>query len=163
MLVFLPRATSIYIYKTHNKTRMMTSSNGNIYCVTGPLWAEFIYHRGIPSQRPVAWSFNVFFYVRLENGWANNGNAAVVVFMMTSLYRNGWTFHLSLSHWLKNYIEMKASSHRITRFLHFIRKLFVLRLLNLWHRQFGTIEVILKRSFCTVKIGYMVDCCLFVA
>ena len=45
------------------KYRMiMTSSNGNIFRVTGPLWGEF------PSQRPVTWSFDVFFDLRL-NKW----------------------------------------------------------------------------------------------
>ena len=42
---------------------MMTSSNGNIFCVTGPLslvTGEF------PSQRPVTRSFDVFFDLRLN-------------------------------------------------------------------------------------------------
>ena len=39
---------------------LMTSSNGNILRVTGPLWGEF------PSQRPVTWSFEIFFDLRLN-------------------------------------------------------------------------------------------------
>ena len=45
--------------------RMMTSSNGNIFRVTGllcgisPVTSEF------PAQRPVTWSFDVFFDLRL--------------------------------------------------------------------------------------------------
>ena len=40
-------------------TIMMTSSNGNIFRVTGPLCGEF------PAQRPVTRSFDVFFDLRL--------------------------------------------------------------------------------------------------
>ena len=39
---------------------MMMSSNGNIFHITGPLYGEF------PSQRPVMWSFDVFFDLRLN-------------------------------------------------------------------------------------------------
>ena len=40
---------------------MMTSSNGYIYRVTGPLWGESTGHRRIPLTRPVPRSFDVFF------------------------------------------------------------------------------------------------------
>ena len=29
----------------------------------------------LPSQRPVTWSFDVFFDLRLKNGWVNNRDA----------------------------------------------------------------------------------------
>ena len=45
---------------------MMTSSNGNIFRVTGPLWGEFTDHRWIPLTKPVTWSFDVFFDLRLN-------------------------------------------------------------------------------------------------
>ena len=58
---------------------MMTSSKGNIFRVTGfcagnspvtagnsPVTGEF------PSHRPVTRSFDVFFDLRLKNGWVNN-------------------------------------------------------------------------------------------
>ena len=38
---------------------MMTSSNGNIFRVTGPLCGEFTGPRWIPTQRPVTRSFDV--------------------------------------------------------------------------------------------------------
>ena len=41
---------------------MMTSSNGNIFRVTGDLCGEFTG----PTQRPVTWSFDVFFDLRLN-------------------------------------------------------------------------------------------------
>ena len=47
---------------------MMTSSNGNIFRVTGHLCGEFTGLRWIPAQRPVTRSFDVFFDLRL-NKW----------------------------------------------------------------------------------------------
>ena len=49
-----------------NSFAMMTSSNGNIFRLTGPLCREFTGHRWIPSQRPVTRSFGVFFDLRLN-------------------------------------------------------------------------------------------------
>ena len=45
---------------------MMTSSNGNIFRVTGHLCGEFTGPRWIPGQRPVTRSFDVFFDLRLN-------------------------------------------------------------------------------------------------
>ena len=45
---------------------MMTSSNGNIFHVTGPLCGEFAGTGEFPSQRPVMRSFDVFFDLRLN-------------------------------------------------------------------------------------------------
>ena len=45
---------------------MMTSSNGNIFRVTGPFCGKFTGHRWIPPQRPVTRSFDVFFHLRLN-------------------------------------------------------------------------------------------------
>ena len=45
---------------------MMTSSNGNIFRVTGPLCGEFIGPGEFPSQRPVTRCFDVFFDLRLN-------------------------------------------------------------------------------------------------
>ena len=47
--------------KRRNQISMMTSSNWNIFRVTGPLFGEFTGHRWIPSQRPVTRSFDVCF------------------------------------------------------------------------------------------------------
>ena len=43
---------------------MMTSSNGNIFRVTGPLCGEFTSPGEFPTQRPVTRSFDVFFDLR---------------------------------------------------------------------------------------------------
>ena len=55
---------------------IMTSSNGNIFRVTGPLWGNSPATGEFPSQRPVTQSFDVFFdlclYKRLSKqfwGW----------------------------------------------------------------------------------------------
>ena len=51
---------------------MMTSSNGSISRVTGPLCREFTGSGDFPTQRPVTRSFNVFFDLRLSKqswGW----------------------------------------------------------------------------------------------
>ena len=43
---------------------MMTSSNGNIFLVTGPLCGEFTSPGDFPAQRPVTRGFDVFFDLR---------------------------------------------------------------------------------------------------
>ena len=48
---------------------VMTSSNGSIFRVTCLSWGEPPVTGGIPSQRPVMWSFDVFFDLRL-NKWS---------------------------------------------------------------------------------------------
>ena len=48
---------------------MMTSSNGNIFRVTGPLCGEFTGPGEFPTQRPVTRSFDVFFDLRLNKRW----------------------------------------------------------------------------------------------
>ena len=53
-------------YKSHSRKTMMTSSNGNIFRVTGPLCGEFTGPGEFPAQRPVTRSFDVFFDERLN-------------------------------------------------------------------------------------------------
>ena len=43
---------------------MMTSSNGNIFRVTGPLCGEFTGPGEFPTQKPVTRSFDVYFDLR---------------------------------------------------------------------------------------------------
>ena len=54
------------IWAMGTEKNMMTSSNGNIFRVTGHLCGEFTGPRLIPAQRPVTRSFDVFFYLRLN-------------------------------------------------------------------------------------------------
>ena len=54
------------------KCIMMTSSNGNIFRVTGHLCGEFTGPGEFPTQRPVTRSFDVYFDLRLSKqslGW----------------------------------------------------------------------------------------------
>ena len=51
---------------------MMTSSNGNIFRVTGPLCGEFTGPGEFPAQRPMMQSVDVFFDLCLNNDWVNN-------------------------------------------------------------------------------------------
>ena len=55
----------IYI-KMISRCIMMTSSNGNIFRVTGPLCGEFTGPGEFPAQRPVTRSFDLFFHLRLN-------------------------------------------------------------------------------------------------
>ena len=55
---------SLVLEKTMNRT--MTSSNGNIFRVTGPLCGEFTGPGEFLAQRPVTRSFDVFFDLRLN-------------------------------------------------------------------------------------------------
>ena len=59
--------------QVHVEGIMMASSNGSISRVTGPLCGEF--NGEFPSQRPVTWSFDVFFIYARINGWVNNREA----------------------------------------------------------------------------------------
>ena len=52
---------------------MMTSSNGNIFRVTGHLYGEFTGPLWIPAQRPVTRCFDVFCV--WINGWVNSREA----------------------------------------------------------------------------------------
>ena len=54
---------------------MMTSSNGNIFRVTGPLCGDSPVTGEFPTQRPMTRSFDVFFDLRLNNAWVNNHEA----------------------------------------------------------------------------------------
>ena len=54
----------------------MTSSNGNIFRVTGPLCGESTGHRWIPlTKANDADVFGVFFDLTWTNGWVNNRDA----------------------------------------------------------------------------------------
>ena len=54
---------------------MMTSSNGNIFRVTGHLCGEFTGPGEFPAQRPVTRSFDVFFDLRLNKRLRKNREA----------------------------------------------------------------------------------------
>ena len=55
--------------------RMMTSSNGNIFRVTGHLCGNSPVPGEFPAQRPVTRSVDVFFDLRLNYRWVNTREA----------------------------------------------------------------------------------------
>ena len=76
---------------------MLTSSNGNIFRVTGPLCGEFTAPGEIPTQRPVTRSFDVFFDLRLNKREAgeirrHRGHYDVIV-MITTVRVTGGSLH----------------------------------------------------------------------
>ena len=60
------RQNTARYHNTFESLTMMTSSNGNISRVTGPLCGEFTGPGEFPTQRPVTRSFVVFFDLRLN-------------------------------------------------------------------------------------------------
>ena len=62
----VPSVREIIILWRWSGRNMMTSSNGNIFHVTGPLCGEFTGPGEFPTQRPVTQSFPVFFDLRLN-------------------------------------------------------------------------------------------------
>ena len=102
---------------------MMTSSNGNIFRVTGPLCWEFTNHKRTHSHRPVTQSFDVFFDLRLNkrlskqsNPWyfetpsrswwrhcdasAPNGLSLTIITLRSNSLRNLWLKWLSRIAWV---------------------------------------------------------------
>ena len=61
-----PRVTLTSICLNYRWSSMMTSSNANIFSVTGPLCGEFTGPGEFRAQRPVTQSFDVFFDLRLN-------------------------------------------------------------------------------------------------
>ena len=60
-------------HPTINRPHMMTSSNGNSFCVTGPLRGKCTGHQWIPLPK-AQWRGALMFYLicAWTNGWANN-------------------------------------------------------------------------------------------
>ena len=71
-----------------------TSSNGNIFRVTGPLCGEFTAPGEFPSQRPVTQSFDVFYDLRLNKRLSKQSRRR---WFETPLWRhcNVYSFHYS--------------------------------------------------------------------
>ena len=64
--VNLPNTDWFHTQRPWWKVVMMTSSDGNIFCVTGTLCGEFTVTGEFPSQRPVTRSLDVFLDLRLN-------------------------------------------------------------------------------------------------
>ena len=81
---------------------MMTSSNGNIFRVTGPLCGEFTGPGEFPTQRPVMRSFDVFFDLRLNKRLSKQAWGWWFETLSWSLWRHcnaGASFVSAMSGW----------------------------------------------------------------
>ena len=75
---------------------MMTSSNENIFRVTGPLCGEFTGPGEFPTQRPVTRSFDVFFDLRLNKRLSKQTWGWWFETLSWSLWRQCNGFHILL-------------------------------------------------------------------
>ena len=109
---------------------MMTSSNGNIFRVTGPLCGEFTGPGEFPTQRPVTRSFDVLFDLCLNK--------------RLSKPSWGWWFETpSRSLWRHRNVERSCSTSSCERELKEWYNLFL---------QFGTIKQYPGRHFSETDI-----------
>ena len=77
---------------------MMTSSNGNIFRVTGPLCREFTGPGEFPAQRPVTWSFDIFFDLRPNKRLSKQSWGWWFLTLLCPLWR-----HSNASSWAANW------------------------------------------------------------
>ena len=101
---------------------MMTSSNGNIFRVAGPLCGEFTGPGEFPTQRPVTRRIDVFFDLRLNNRlskqpwswwfetllWSLWRQCNVMCFISTS---NILRDRVSVMDRMRSFYNMRATSH----------------------------------------------------
>ena len=73
--ILFPNPSGLSHWHLDNHIIMMTSSNGNIFRVTGHLCGEFTGTRWIPAQRPVKRRFEVSLICAWINDWVNNREA----------------------------------------------------------------------------------------
>ena len=84
-----------HLYHGTRNSIMMTSLNGNIFRVTGPLFGKFTGPGEFPAQRPVTRSFDVFFDLRLnkrlsEQSWG---------WWFETLSRPSWRHRNAMRQW----------------------------------------------------------------
>ena len=78
---------------------MMTSLNGNIFRVTGPLCGEFTGPGEFPPQRPVTRSFDVFFDLRLNKRLSKQSWGWWFETLSCPLWRHGNVMCVSRDTW----------------------------------------------------------------
>ena len=87
---------------------MMTSPNGSIFRVTGPLWGKFTGPGEFPTHRPVTRSFDVFFDLRLNKPLSKQSWG----WWFETLSRSLWRHRNDLA-W--EIINVKSSVHSVTK------------------------------------------------
>ena len=107
---------------------MMTSSNGNIFRVTGPLCGEFNGHRWIPLTR--ASDVELWFYLRLEYTSSKQSQGWCFEMSSRSLWRHSsvWSNSIETEQLRKNY--KYSCSHRIDN-----NNSYTLDMFPWWHHQ----------------------------
>ena len=111
IIIRSPFTSLFYWHSSSWYLHMMTSSNGNIIRVTGPLCGEFTGPGEFPTQRPVTRSFDVFFDVRLNKRLSKHSSGWWFETLSWSL----WRHHNDLKPW--NYRNHRVC-HRMCLFLH---------------------------------------------
>ena len=88
---------------------MLTSSNGDIICVTDPLCGEFTSHRWVPLTKG-QWCGDLVCSLICTwiNGWVNNGEAGYlrrdwahydIIVMLFSVFWRNWCQNSTCMHW----------------------------------------------------------------
>ena len=95
---------------------MMTSSNGNIFCVTGHSCGEFTGE--FPAQRPVARSFDVYFDLRLNKRLSKQSWCWWFETLPCPLWRHSNVIRVSATHLKLWYPRMKSTAVRSSTGLH---------------------------------------------
>ena len=87
---------------------MMTSSNGNIFRVTGPLCGAFTGPGEFPTQRPVTRSFDIFFDLRLNKRLSKQPWGWWFETLSRPLWRHRNVVHWNGIQWLHKYLDFKS-------------------------------------------------------
>ena len=93
---------------------IMTSSNGTIFRVTGPLCGEFLPVFGeFPAQRPVTRSFDVFFDLRVNKRLSKQSGGWWFETLSRSLWRhrNVNAILNDFFRWMNNLFRVKLNVH----------------------------------------------------
>ena len=122
----------ILLSSSNRKYDMMTSSNENIFRVTGPLYGEFTGPGEFPAQRPVARGFDVFFNMRLNK--------------RLSKQPRGWRFETPSSplwrHCNVFYAIYRTGCFQLTHFFSLIVRICLLILLSSLNRKYEPLAIV---------------------
>ena len=121
---------------------MMTSSNGNIFRVTGPLCGEFTGPGEFPTQRPVTRSFDVYFDLRLNKRLCKQSWGWWFETLLCPLWRHSNGITKNVKHIWRNSTVLQS---------YFLRLLIRIRekLVLFWLRQYGLLWVSMVSSIMT--------------
>ena len=116
----------------------MTSSNGNIFRVTGPSYGEFTGLREFPSQRPVTRSFDVFFDPRLNKRLSKQSRHRWFETLLHSLWRHSTgAIIIRLPHYQGSNSPRSATAHRLSSRFYLAENFW--RPWNIWpHKRYDT-------------------------